>query len=54
MKRTSDASTPSRKRPYRTPKLVVHGDLKTLTQSKGSTNNDGASKPKTRNTGSQA
>jgi hypothetical protein len=54
MKHTPDAPTPPRKRPYRAPTLVVHGDLKTLTQSKNGTNNDGASKPKTRNTGSQA
>jgi len=44
--------TPSapRKRPYRAPKLKVHGNLRKLTADKGSTHGDG-SKPSTRNLG---
>jgi len=49
MKRKVGAPQPSRKRPYRTPALVVHGDLRTMTQSKGRSNSDGSGKPKTRN-----
>jgi len=35
------------KRRYATPKLVAHGDLKVMTQSKKGTTADGGSKPKT-------
>jgi len=42
---------PAPKRPYRTPRLVVHGDLKTMTQAKKGTFTDGGSKPKTRLSG---
>jgi hypothetical protein len=37
-----------KKRPYRTPKLMVHGDLKRLTLGKAGSQNDGSGKPKTR------
>jgi len=36
------------KRPYATPKLVVHGTLRQMTQSKEGDKQDGASKPHTR------
>jgi hypothetical protein len=36
------------KRPYRTPKLTVHGNLRTLTLGKGGSLGDGGGKPKTR------
>jgi hypothetical protein len=38
--------TTGRKLPYSTPKLTVHGDLRTLTAAKGS-NRDEAGQPKT-------
>jgi hypothetical protein len=36
------------KQPYRAPKLRIHGDLQTLTQSKAGCMADGSSKPATR------
>jgi hypothetical protein len=45
---------PAPKRPYKAPRLIVHGDLRTLTQSKKGTSNDGGSKPKTRLSGTNA
>lgn len=39
------------KKPYRKPRLMVHGDLRKLTASKAGTKNDGAGKPATRVTG---
>jgi hypothetical protein len=37
-----------KKQPYRAPALRTYGDLKTLTQAKGGSNNDGMGQPKTR------
>jgi hypothetical protein len=37
-----------RKKPYRAPKLVVHGDIRTLTRTKSGSQNDGSGKPATR------
>ena len=37
-----------KKRPYRTPKLTTHGDLRTMTLAKGGALGDGGSNPKTR------
>jgi hypothetical protein len=45
---------PVPKRPYRAPRLVVHGDLRTLTQAKKGASNDGSGKPRTRLSGSNA
>lgn len=42
------------KKPYRTPRLVVHGDLRRLTMTKGGTTNDGAGKPRTKSGGASA
>jgi hypothetical protein len=36
------------RRPYRTPELTVHGDLKTLTTAKGGSSADGTGKPRTK------
>lgn len=49
-------STPHKqtKKPYRSPRLVVHGDLRRLTMAKGGTNNDGAGKPRTKSGGASA
>jgi hypothetical protein len=41
----------SRKRPYRTPALTVHGDLKAITAAKAGTGNDGGGKPRTKLSG---
>lgn len=42
------------KKPYRSPRLVVHGDLRRLTMAKGGTNNDGGGKPRTKSGGASA
>lgn len=42
------------KKPYRKPRLVVHGDLRKLTGAKAGTRNDGTGKPATRVTGGPA
>jgi hypothetical protein len=39
------------KKPYRKPRLAVHGDIRNLTQSKAGTKNDGTGKPATKATG---
>lgn len=42
------------KKPYRSPRLVVHGDLRRLTMVKGGVNNDGVGKPRTKTGGTNA
>ncbi len=42
------------KRPYRAPRLTVHGDLKAITKAKKGANSDGGTKPKTKATGTSA
>jgi len=37
-----------KKRPYQTPELKVHGDLRILTQAKGGALGDGGANPKSR------
>ena len=39
------------KKTYRSPRLVVYGDLRRLTMAKGGTKGDGGGKPATRATG---
>lgn len=41
---------PQPKKPYRAPRLAVHGNLAVLTKTKGGRGSDGG-KPSTRNTG---
>ena len=43
-----------RKRPYRKPRLKVHGDLRKLTGSKAGSAGDGSGKPHTKVTGAPA
>ncbi len=43
-----------KKKPYRAPKLTVHGDIRTLTRTKAGTKGDGTGKPATRASGGQA
>ena len=50
MTRQRNVSRRPKKRPYRAPVLKTHGDLKALTQVKGSNRSDGGS-PKSRTTG---
>ncbi len=38
------------KKPYRTPKLTVHGDIRVLTKAKGGTRND-SGRPKAKTVG---
>lgn len=40
--------TAAGKQSYRTPVLAAHGNLRTLAQAKGSSNNDGSGKPRTK------
>lgn len=42
------APKPAARKPYRKPTLIVHGNLKTLTEAKGGINLDGSGKPRTR------
>jgi len=42
------------KKPYRPPRLIVHGDLRRLTMAKGGSATDGSGKPKTKTTGTPA
>jgi hypothetical protein len=42
------------KKPYRKPKLAVHGDIRRLTKAKGGTKSDGSGKPATRTSGGNA
>ena len=37
-----------KKRPYQTPKLKIHGDLRIITRAKGGALGDGGGNPKTR------
>ena len=48
MSHEKDSPAPAGKRPYSTPMLTVHGDLRTLTAAKGGTNTDNNGKPKTK------
>lgn len=41
-------TTGQKKKPYRPPRLVVYGDLRTLTMAKGGSKNDGGGKPRTK------
>lgn len=43
-----------KKKPYRPPRLVAYGDLRTLTMAKGGNKGDGGAKPSTRVSGSPA
>jgi hypothetical protein len=42
------------KKPYRKPRLKVHGDVRALTGAKAGTSGDGAGKPRTRLSGGAA
>jgi hypothetical protein len=42
------------KKPYRKPRLKVHGDLRALTRAKGGNRADGAGKPRTKLSGGNA
>ena len=48
MKTPDGAPDRPKKRPYRTPKLTTHGDLRLLTRTKHGDRADGLGKPKTR------
>jgi hypothetical protein len=54
MTRRPAAPQHAKKRPYRTPELTVHGDLKTLTRAKGGFGADGTGKPRTKSSGMNA
>ena len=51
MTRRPPAPRDVRKRPYRTPALTVHGDLKAITAAKAGASSDGGGKPRTRLSG---
>ena len=42
------------KKPYRTPRITVYGDLRRLTLAKGGAANDGGGKPRTKAAGASA
>lgn len=48
MKSKTPRSKNAQKKPYRPPRLVVYGDLRRLTETKGGGNNDGLGKPRTK------
>ena len=50
MKEKRDTPKRAKKRPYRAPKLTRHGDLQSLTRTKGGDRGDGGGAPKTRTT----
>jgi hypothetical protein len=51
MSKATDNTEPQKKRPYKVPRLLVHGDLKTLAMAKGGSLGDGGgSTPKTKTT----
>jgi hypothetical protein len=52
--RDLSAPRPKGKKPYRKPRLAVHGDIRDLTQSKGSNKSDGSGKPATKASGGPA
>lgn len=41
-------TTNQKKKPYRSPRLVVYGDLRRLTMTKGGTNVDASGNPKSK------
>jgi len=54
MTRRPDARRPAKRRPYSTPTLKIHGDIRTITMAKKGTKNDGARKPRTKLSGGNA
>ena len=48
MTREKHAPDRAKKRPYRAPKLVMHGNLVAVTRTKGGASSDGSGKPNTR------
>jgi len=44
-------TTQKKRKTYSSPRVVVYGDFRSLTQAKGGNNDDGGSKPNTRTTG---
>ena len=47
-------SKAKKRKPYRRPKLTVHGDIRELTRTKGGTKADGTGKPATKASGQGA
>ncbi len=47
-------TTTAKRKPYRSPRLTVYGDLRRLTMVKGGSANDGGGKPRTRLSGPNA
>ena len=45
---TTKKQAKPKKRPYRAPKLITHGDLRTMTLAKGGALGDGGGAPKSR------
>jgi hypothetical protein len=45
---------PRRRKPYRKPRLKIHGDIRSLTGAKAGSKTDGAGKPRTRLSGGVA
>ena len=47
-KDSEQAGPPAAKKPYRTPRLVTHGDLRKLALGSGGLRSDGKGKPKSK------
>jgi hypothetical protein len=54
VKSKADEQQSVEKKEYTTPRLTVHGDLRTLTMAKKGTKGDGTGKPSTRTSGGSA
>lgn len=48
VERAHGSPTPTQKKPYRTPRLTVYGDLRNITRQKGGSKSDGGQVPKTK------
>lgn len=53
-KKGQSRQSTGKRKPYRSPELTVHGDIRALTRAKAGTNTDGTGKPKTRASGAPA
>jgi hypothetical protein len=50
-KKDQSRRSTGKKKPYRSPELTVHGDIRALTRAKGGAKSDGTGVPKTKTTG---
>jgi hypothetical protein len=53
-RKSPSAELSGKRKPYHSPRLTVHGDIRKLTRSKAGTKGDGSGKPATRTSGGQS